>query len=669
MAVGTALGAIPEPRPWLYWGLVATTVAFGFETLRAMLSLLVYVLRDGYGWDAVQVGILALVIFSTGFQAGPLTRRLGRSNTLGIAAAGVGITRLLAQIWDFYPVVDLCLAVAGTVFFILFLFALVEHARGISGYGTTSCGLALLLGVSIDTFILGAFDTWGPLWRTGIGPTWTVSFMLMVQFFCGILMVPYGRAVESASASHTVGATISRPASLLPWLAMGPFIFLQIQVFQNLAGFAAATGWDLHQAFLLIVVSNSLGLLVAAGVASRAALDNWGTTLLFGILLTGATLFVAEPSSAAIAAALVIGNTCLSSLLIMTFAGFEGRESRGDERAEARSEQALGFGSVFHGAGMILLMALLFGYYASLELEMPFSREMLLPAAGVTVGLVALWASIAKPNNGVSHFPLWRPGVFAAMFVIAPLFMWTMWQPHQTETGEGYPVRVMTYNLHNGFNTDGELNLEDLTDIVQYEKPDILALQEVSRGWAINGSADTLLWLSDHLDMPYVYGPATGHMWGNAILSRFPVNDWGTMDLPPRDLPLLRQLTWADFDLGEGQELRVIATHFHHPEDGGEARLLQTEAVLSFWNANPQTVVLADLNAEPDWPEMLGFWRAGFLDALEGVEDRATFPSDGPIKKIDYVLASADLELSDPSIPKTTASDHLPVAATVDLRQ
>ena len=314
-------------------------------------------------------------------------------------------------------------------------------------------------------------------------------------------------------------------------------------------------------------------------------------------------------------------------------------------------------------------MALLFGYYASLELEMPFSREMLLPAAGVIVGLAALRASLASQRDGVSYFPLWRPGVFAAMFVVAPLFMWVMWQPHQTETGSGYPVRVMTYNLHNGFNTNGELDLGDLANIIEYENPDILALQEVSRGWAINGSADILSWLSDQLEMPYVYGPATGHMWGNAVLSRFPVVEWGTVDLPPRDLPLVRQLTWADFDLGEGQELRVIATHFHHPEDGAAARLLQTEAVLSFWNAHPQTVVLADLNAEPDWTEMLGFWRAGFSDALEGVEDRATFPSDEPIEEIDYVLASADLELSDPSIAKTTASDHLPVAATVDLRE
>ena len=671
MAVATAVRALPDHRPWLYWGLVAITVAFGFETLRALLSLLVYVLREGYGWDAVQVGILALVIFSTGFQAGPLTRRLGPSTTLGIAAAGVGLTRLFAQLWTFYPLVDLGLTVAGTFFFILFLFALVEHSRNSVGIGTASSGLAFLLGVSLDTFILGAFDTWGPFWRIGVGPTWAASFMFMTQFFCGIYTVALGRSSEPATSEQTEETALPPPASSLPWLAIGPLIFLQLQLFQNLAGFAAATGWTLPQAFLLIIVSNAVGLLVAAGLASRPSLGTWVTALLFGIVLTIAVSLTPDTYSPTLAAALLVGNACLSGLLIIIFSGLDSKKPETRHGEDEPKNNASGPGGAFYGIGMILLMALLFGYYASLELEMPFSREMLLPAAGVIIGLAALWASFASQRDGVSYFPMWRPAAFAAIFSIAPLVMWVMMvsQPLQPETGSGYPVRVMTYNLHNGFNTDGRLDPEHLAEVIEYEKPDILALQEVSRGWIINGSVDMLLWLSGRLDMPYLYGPSTGHMWGNAILSRFPVSDWGTVDLPPRDLPLLRQLTWADFDLGEGQELRVIATHFHHPEEGGEERLLQTEAVLSFWDVHPQTIVMADLNADPDWPEMLGFWRAGFSDALEGVEDRATFPSYEPVERIDYILASHGLELSDPSIVRATASDHLPVTATVDLNQ
>ncbi len=648
--------------------MLAITVAFGFETLRAMLSLLVYVLRDGYGWDAIQVGILALIIFSTAFQADPLTRAFGVRTTLAIAAGGVGLTRLLAQMWFIDPVVDLGLTVAGTFFFILFFSVAIEHARGKDGPGTATCGLAVLLGIALDTFIAGAFDTWGPFWRSGVGPTWTVSFMFMTQFTCIISVLVLGRLFGSDRVQDAGLETGQQGiGSSVPWLALGPVIFLQLQVFQNLASFAAATGWTLPVAFLWLVVSNLVGLLVAAIVASRPSTAGaWGPALLFGIFLTASLVFQDLKGSQA-AAALMVGQASISALLIVIFHAFdEGRETRGNDRDQEPGSRP---GSAFYGVGMLLLMALLFGYYASLELEMPFSRDMLLPAAGAIVALAAIRASVARPASVLPAVGAWKPASFAALFAIAPVIMLVTWQAPQQEAGNGYPVRVMTYNLHNGFNTDGQLDLEELADVIEDEDADIIALQEVSRGWVINGSADMLLWLSNRLDMPYVYGPSMGHSWGNAILSRFPVTEWGKMDLPPRDLPLLRQFTWADFDVGENQELRVIATHFHHPEDGGAERLLQAEEVLSFWNAHPQTIVLADLNAEPDWPEMLGFWRAGFSDALENVESRATFPSYEPVERIDYVLASSGLTLSDPSIPRSTASDHLPVVATVDLRQ
>ena len=676
MAVGTALGVIPEPRSWPHLGFVAITVAFGLETLRAMLSLLVYVLREGYGWDAIQVGILALVIFSTGFQAGPLTRRLGTGATLAIAGGGVGVLRLVAQIWPVYPVVDLGLSIAGAFLFIVFLFAMVEHARGKDGVGTAGCGLAFLLGVSLDTFLMGAFSTWEPFWRFGIGSMWAVTLMVMAQIVCLVYVLGFGSLISSPIRPQSQWSNVNPPGidSSLPWLALGPIIFLQLQVFQNIAGFAAVTGWTLPQAFLGIVISNVVGLLVAALVVSKPSCGAWGPALLLGVLLTG-TLGIGSSLPNIAAGALIVGQACLSALLIIVFSAFETTGEAADTGTGRQPEQGgtqesdAQPSSAFHGIGMVLLMALLFGYYASLELEMPFSREMLLPAAGVIVAVAALWASVSSQPSGISYFPVWRPAAFAAVFAIAPVVMLLTWQTPQQVEGNGYPVRVMTYNLHNGFNTDGLLDLEALADVIEDEEADIVALQEVSRGWVINGSADMLLWLSQRLDMPYIYGPSMEHFWGNAILSRFPVTDWGKVDLPPRDLTLLRQFTWADFALGEGQHLRVIATHFHHPEDGGETRLLQAEALLSFWNAHPKTVVLADLNAEPDSLEITAFRRAGFADALEGVASRATFPSYEPAERIDYILASPDLRLSKPSIPRTRASDHLPVSATVESKQ
>ena len=672
MAAVAALGALPKPISWSYLGLVATTAAFGFETIRALISLLVYVLRESYGWNPLEVGIVALVIFSTGFQAGKLTRLLGAPVAFLLSAGGLGLMRFLAQIWAVYPLVDLCLTVAGVTFFILFIFALVEFSRQKDGLGAPISAIAFLLGISLNTFIMGVFHTWEPFWRTGAGSIWTAGIMFMAQVYFIAYVGIIGKLFDSSPTARDASeATPDRIVTALPWVAIGPVIFLQLQVFQNLASFAAATGWTLPQTFLCMVISNIAGLVVAALIVSRPSLGGWAVTLILGALSTVAVVLSPESPSTALAAALIVGNACLSGLLVVVFSALATLNATPPEQPSDESKDLQAGakpGSGFYGTGMILLMALLFGYYASLELEMPFSREMLLPAAAVIVGLAALRASIVAQRGAVSYFPVWRPAALAGLFAIAPVVMLLTWQAPQPEAGNGYPVRVMSYNLHNGFNTDGELDLEELAEVIEDEEADIVGLQEVSRGWVINGSADMLLWLSTQLNMPYVYGPSIGHMWGNAILSRFPITDWGTVDLPPRDIPLLRQFTWADFDIGGGEQLRVITTHFHYRKDGGAVRLQQTEAVLSFWNGHPQTVVLGDLNAAPGWPEMLGFWRTGFSDALDEVEDRTTFPSDKPVDTIDYVLASADLKLSDPSITKSTASDHLPVSATVDLR-
>lgn len=42
---------------------------------------------------------------------------------------------------------------------------------------------------------------------------------------------------------------------------------------------------------------------------------------------------------------------------------------------------------------------------------------------------------------------------------------------------------MMTYDLHNGFNTRGALDLEALARTIETQKPDVVALQEVARGW------------------------------------------------------------------------------------------------------------------------------------------------------------------------------------------
>ena len=140
--------------------------------------------------------------------------------------------------------------------------------------------------------------------------------------------------------------------------------------------------------------------------------------------------------------------------------------------------------------------------------------------------------------------------------------------------------------------------------------------------------------------------------------------------MPNNDrLRLNRAFTVAVVDVGGGERLNVIATHLHHPRDGGGERVPQVQALLDYWAGAGKTVLLGDLNALPDEPEIALLRDAGLVDAFDaaGAEPPGyTAPSDDPQRRIDYIWLSDDLGAADFVTRVSLASDHFAVAATID---
>lgn len=80
-------------------------------------------------------------------------------------------------------------------------------------------------------------------------------------------------------------------------------------------------------------------------------------------------------------------------------------------------------------------------------------------------------------------------------------------------------------------------------------------------------------------------------------------------------------------DVGAGGPLRVIVTHYHHPEDGGAVRVLESAALLDRWDGSPRTVVMGDLNAIPGAREIETLREAGLVEvpAAAGVSPGCTY--------------------------------------------
>jgi len=632
-------------------GLTALTVLFGLQVLRVLVPDLTWVLGNPVNVGAVQLGAIALLVFLTAFLAGGLHRLLGNRWSIAITAGGLGLIRLLMQVWQEEPLFNLILAVVGTILFILFLPIYLDRVRLHGGAAVGHFALGLLAGFALDTAIHGAFATYDVVWQAGLVPLVLTVFLMLAQW-----LLLTARMAATGRGEATTGGTFGRKS--LAWLAIGPFLFLQLVVFQNVARLAALTDWPLPFAFGWTLLAQLAGIATVVWLLRKENPAVWPLALICGAALIAVSVFPYPPEAWLVALTLLAGQVSLTLLIVLVLVGIS------DRVGNAGSSRV----TTAHGVGMILLVVFLLGYYAVYQMNLPYSNTVLELVASVVLTVCALVpCATLKQGIQVSR-RIWLVPALALVLLVLPLASILTWSEPEAIAGDGFPVRVMTYNLHNGFNVDGDLDMEALARVIENDQPDIIALQEISRGWLISGRLDMLTWLSRRLDMPYVSGPTADPVWGNAILSRYPIVEYSNYDLPPRDLFLLRGFTVAIIDLGGGDSLQVIATHFHHVKEDSDIRQLQSPVIVDFWGGASHTVVLGDLNAEPDAPEIVMLQQAGLVDTLAGMEPTSvyTFNSADPYQRIDYIWISPDLKASNALVISSTASDHLPVVVVID---
>ena len=134
------------------------------------------------------------------------------------------MTRLLIQVGSGEELLNVILAMAGMTLFVLFIpvYALRTQSGGSAGTGLFALGL--LVGLMVDTALHGAFDTYDISWQPGLLPLLVTSLLVLVQWILlGVVML-----TRKAVAARRININ---PLALL---AVGPFLFLQVVVFQNI---------------------------------------------------------------------------------------------------------------------------------------------------------------------------------------------------------------------------------------------------------------------------------------------------------------------------------------------------------------------------------------------------------------------------------------------------
>jgi endonuclease/exonuclease/phosphatase family metal-dependent hydrolase len=626
------------------------------QVLRVLIPGMFWTLGSRMGWGAIQLGLIGFAIFLIGgFLAGPLGRLAGNRRLIVITAVGLGIMRLFMQVWWGEPLFNLSLAIIGTILFFIFLPACFEDARLRGSPAISHYALGLLGGLALDIAINGAFGTYDTVWQVEPLPVLLTLLLLIIQLVLLVGLTPTIKTISTKShTTKTNGISIARSFT---WLAIGPFLFLELVVFQNIPRVAVLTGWPLPIAFGLTLLAQLAGLAVAAWLLSKPWRMLWPWASAAGILLPAVLALGYQKPAALIALLFLAGQVLVSALIVMVLIGIT---------TSTGKTQRSGVW-IANGIGTVLFLVLILAYYAVYDISLPYKNAVLEPIAGGIIAACAICALIFRQQEIKVDPKLWLAPIFALILLVLPLVGVITWRAPAAVTGQGFPIRIMTYNLHNGFNTKGKLNMEEIAQVIESNNPDIVALQEVSRGWVVSGRVDMLAWLSQRLHMPYVFAPTADPFWGNAILSRYPILAYSREELPPRSLFILRGFIVALIDVGNDQQIKVIATHFHHLEGQTDIRQLQSQTILDFLAGLSSTVLLGDLNAEPTDREIAMLYQARLRDAAARMDPELayTFASDNPHQRIDYIWVSSDLRVGDVQVPLSTASDHLPVVAVI----
>ena len=230
---------------------------------------------------------------------------------------------------------------------------------------------------------------------------------------------------------------------------------------------------------------------------------------------------------------------------------------------------------------------------------------------------------------------------------------------------QGTPLRVATLNTH-----FGHTPAENIVDLVREQKPDVLALQEVTPELTADLSTAGL----DDL-LPYTVDHSAPAAAGGTIHSAHPLTDLGDIghDIGSLAMPLAG-MTVPGADRAQPLEVEVVSVHPMPP---------RRPSSMAAWGDGlaglppaapdgPLRILAGDFNATLDHAALRDVLDSGYRDAAADLGRGliGTWPADGPPLPpvtLDHVLVPPDAGVEDLEVVEVAGSSHRAVVVTVVL--
>ncbi|NNU27946.1 endonuclease/exonuclease/phosphatase family protein [Isoptericola sediminis] len=582
---------------------------------------------------------LALELLGTRIAAVPLAPELGVVRFyggLGTVALGLGTLVLVAALASGTPP-----AAAGT-----------GQDRG--GAPGSLVARGVTLGLLGSAAVLVLLDTWDAVWRADVAG-WTVTAALGAGALWTAVRLRRGPA---------------RPGARGLWL-LGPFVALGVQSFANPAFVAATTELPMAAA----AAGTALAAL-AVGIAlsvHRPVVGPWASAVTF----VGGTwlLFLTVPRLAD--PPMVWSVTLLLVAAVLPAAGARTLTAAWSRPARDLGGRRLVGVTAATGLGTALPLLL---YQVHFDVPLPVPAGLVPVVTAATVALPSLIGSRRLARLTPTAGPL-LTGAVAALAVVGVVVTATADTGRDGAPGPGPADRgqltVLSWNVHYGVSADPSVRLGEMAEVIRSSGADVVALQEVSRGWVVGGGADMLTFLAHETGLEHAFVPAADRRFGNALLwdpARVTASDVERVELPYGEGPQDRSALAATFrpldtaGPASTEQVRVVVTHLQHREENGATRRDQLETLVAAEPVDGPYLLAGDLNAEPGWPELEVLADAGLVSAQDAAGDPAalTSPAAAPRYRVDWVFVSADLTVTSFEVLDVVASDHRPLLVTVE---
>ncbi len=601
----------------------------GVQALRMFFAMVVWNVAEDQ--LPTRVGLVALAVWSIGLLGWVVARVGGGAGPAYRSAALLGILVVIRQVVS-DEAATAALAFASVIAWLWWLPAYVNEA---ARHGASRLvALAAIGGIAAQ--VAGQLALHGLDVPYLVGPGgWLAATALAAAFVLATRM-----AVKSA---HDAPTGTSWGA-----VAIGPYLFLQLTLLANIGFIETLGGWELAIAGLVIEVSLVAAALALAWIPGRVPMAIVGAATLICV--------IAVPFGGIATLAIVPAQAGLAVLLAGALGSSAGRRTY-----------------LATYAGAMLFFVFTFAAYADYANR---TATYVWPVAVVAVALPALRASRASVS------PTSRAWASVGLIGLAGVLL--SFVPAATTQRAVAPASgelvVFDYNIHQGFDLHGLPALPRVADVIAANDPDLVTLQEVNRVWDLSGAVDSYSWLKWRFGAyQSVFGAMNGVHFGNAIFSRYPITESGTVHFPIAASGIPRGFAWARIAAPQGDVL-VTATHLTPYDRGEEIRERgdQAAAIVAFWDAHgrPRAIHAGDYNDDRQKPAVTTVVAAGFIDALagQGLGAAMTFASSGsPFdppseEQLDYIFVTKDVEVLSAQILQVTTSDHRPLVARVRFR-